>query len=138
VANVTPEILAKDFPSIKTDPATFEMFCRKWRYLFAYAEAGMGSGYVTCHMFTFIRPVCALYIWPIVKLTDAYCWHRMINRPNDGYRLHAGYTNLNGAMHDIHVTFSCWIGCQIGAQKRSSAYVFMACWIFHTCCTSRK
>ncbi|KAH9973701.1 Mycolic acid cyclopropane synthetase-domain-containing protein [Lactifluus volemus] len=56
VANVTPEILEKDFPSIKTDPAMFEMLYRKWRYLFAYAEAGMGSGYVTCHMFTFIRP----------------------------------------------------------------------------------
>jgi cyclopropane-fatty-acyl-phospholipid synthase len=67
VANVTPEILAKDFPSIKTDPAMFEMLCRKWRYLFAYAEAGMGSGYVTCHMFTFIRPVCALYIWPVLQ-----------------------------------------------------------------------
>jgi hypothetical protein len=86
VANVTPEILEKDFPSIKTDPAMFETLYRKWRYLFAYAEAGMGSGYVTCHMFTFIRPVCALYIWSVFELTDAYSWNRMINRPNDDYR----------------------------------------------------
>jgi len=55
VTNVTPKILAKDFPSAAMDPANFEMLCRKWRYLFAYASAGMGSGYVTCHMFTFIR-----------------------------------------------------------------------------------
>ena len=60
VANVTPEILAKDFPSAAKDPAIFGMLCRKWRYLFAYASAGMGSGYVTCHMFTFIRSVCIL------------------------------------------------------------------------------
>jgi cyclopropane-fatty-acyl-phospholipid synthase len=60
VTNVTPKILAKDFPSAAMDPANFEMLCRKWRYLFAYASAGMGSGYVTCHMFTFIRSVCIL------------------------------------------------------------------------------
>jgi cyclopropane-fatty-acyl-phospholipid synthase len=61
VANVTPEILVKDFPSMTTDPAMFDMFCRKWRYLFAYATAGMASGYLTCHMFTFIRPVRVIY-----------------------------------------------------------------------------
>jgi len=57
VTNVTPEVLAKDFPDLKGDPAAFEMFRRKWRFLFAYAAAGMASGYASCHMFTFIRSV---------------------------------------------------------------------------------
>ncbi|KAI0260501.1 putative cyclopropane fatty acid synthase [Gloeopeniophorella convolvens] len=55
-ANVTPEVLAKDFPSMTRDPVMFETFRRKWRYLFAYAGAGMAQGYLTCHMLTFIRP----------------------------------------------------------------------------------
>ncbi|KAI9448522.1 cyclopropane-fatty-acyl-phospholipid synthase [Lactarius indigo] len=53
--NVTPEVLAKDFPSVTKDPMTFEAFRRKWRYLFAYADAGLAHGYLTSHMFTFIR-----------------------------------------------------------------------------------
>lgn len=53
--NVTPEILVKDFPSITKDPVTFEAFRRKWRYLFAYAAAGLAHGYLTSHMFTFTR-----------------------------------------------------------------------------------
>ncbi|KAI9448520.1 cyclopropane fatty acid synthase [Lactarius indigo] len=53
--NVTPEVLAKDFPSMTTDPVAFEVFRRKWRYLFAYADAGLAHGYLTSHMFTFIR-----------------------------------------------------------------------------------
>ncbi|KAH8976460.1 S-adenosyl-L-methionine-dependent methyltransferase [Lactarius hatsudake] len=52
--NATPEVLAKDFPSM-TDPVIFEAFRRKWRYLFAYADAGLAHGYLTSHMFTFIR-----------------------------------------------------------------------------------
>ena len=56
--NVTPEVLVKDFPSMTKDPVTFEAFRRKWRYLFAYAAAGLAHGYLTCHMFTFIRTVC--------------------------------------------------------------------------------
>ncbi|KAH8985881.1 cyclopropane-fatty-acyl-phospholipid synthase [Lactarius akahatsu] len=52
--NATPEVLAKDFPSV-TDPVIFEAFRRKWRYLFAYADAGLAHGYLTSHMFTFIR-----------------------------------------------------------------------------------
>ncbi|KAI0253051.1 cyclopropane fatty acid synthase [Lactifluus subvellereus] len=55
VANVTPEVLNNDFPGMTTNPAMFETFCRKWRYLFAYAGAAMAYGYVACHMFTFIR-----------------------------------------------------------------------------------
>jgi cyclopropane fatty-acyl-phospholipid synthase-like methyltransferase len=71
VANVTPEVLAKDLPSMKMDPAVFEMFCKKWRYMFAYTNAGLEAGYVTNRMFTFIRPVCVLYIWLVFELTDA-------------------------------------------------------------------
>ncbi|KAI0289512.1 cyclopropane fatty acid synthase [Russula brevipes] len=55
VANVTPKVLAKDFPDLAGDPAAFEEFRRKWRFLFAYAAAGMATGYVNSHMFTFIR-----------------------------------------------------------------------------------
>ena len=40
------------------DPVTFEAFHRKWRYIFAYAAAGLVHGYLGCHMFTFIRTVC--------------------------------------------------------------------------------
>jgi cyclopropane-fatty-acyl-phospholipid synthase len=58
VANVTPELVVKEFPSMKTDPAMLEMFYKKWRYVFAYANAGFASGYLTSHMFTFIRTVC--------------------------------------------------------------------------------
>ncbi|KAI0293386.1 S-adenosyl-L-methionine-dependent methyltransferase, partial [Russula brevipes] len=57
VTNVTPEVLAKDIPDLKGDPAAFEVFRRKWRFLFAYAAAGMASGYASCHMFAFIRSV---------------------------------------------------------------------------------
>lgn len=56
--NVTPDVLVKDFPSIIKDPVTYEAFRRKWRYLFAYADAGLAHGYLTSHMFTFIRTVC--------------------------------------------------------------------------------
>ncbi|KAI0275358.1 putative cyclopropane fatty acid synthase [Gloeopeniophorella convolvens] len=56
VANVTPELLAKDLPNMAEDPAMFETFRRKWRYLFAYAAAGLAHGYLTDHMLTFIRP----------------------------------------------------------------------------------
>jgi hypothetical protein len=56
--NVTPEVLVKDFPSMTKDPVTFEAFRRKWRYLFAYSAAGLAHGYLTSHMFTFIRTVC--------------------------------------------------------------------------------
>ncbi|KAI0299755.1 Mycolic acid cyclopropane synthetase-domain-containing protein [Multifurca ochricompacta] len=55
VENVTPEVLAKDFPCVAGNPAAFEAFRKKWRYLFAYAGAGMARGYLTCHMLTFIR-----------------------------------------------------------------------------------
>jgi cyclopropane fatty-acyl-phospholipid synthase-like methyltransferase len=65
VANVTPEILAKELPSMKMDPAVFEMFCKKWRYMFAYTNAGLEAGYVTSRIFTFIRPVRVLCIWPV-------------------------------------------------------------------------
>ena len=51
-ANVTMETMAKRYPGL-TDPAAFESFKRKWRYLFAYAGAGFAKGYISCHMLTF-------------------------------------------------------------------------------------
>ena len=42
------------------DPVTFEAFRRKWRYLFAYAAAGLAHGYLGSHMFTFTRTVSYL------------------------------------------------------------------------------
>jgi cyclopropane-fatty-acyl-phospholipid synthase len=61
VANVTPELVVKEFPMMETDPAMVETFYKKWRYLFAYASAGFASGYLTSHMFTFIRTVRVLW-----------------------------------------------------------------------------
>ncbi|THH18022.1 hypothetical protein EW146_g2887 [Bondarzewia mesenterica] len=39
-ANLTPELLAMDFPNLLKDAAAYDAFKRKWRYLFAYAGAG--------------------------------------------------------------------------------------------------
>ena len=58
-SNLSQEMIAKDYPSLKSD-ADFEVFKRKWQYLFAYAGAGFAKGYITCHMLTFIREVCFL------------------------------------------------------------------------------
>ncbi|TRM59535.1 CFS1-like protein [Schizophyllum amplum] len=44
----------EDIPDL-TSPAQYEVFKRKWEYLFAYAGAGFAKGYITCHMLTFIR-----------------------------------------------------------------------------------
>jgi hypothetical protein len=83
----------------------FEMLYRKWRYLFAYASAGMGSGYLTCHMFTFIRTVCVYgHIRLCIELTDLYSWRRMINQASDDSPRHTGH--IDGAMNSI--TFFCW------------------------------
>ncbi|THH02984.1 hypothetical protein EW145_g6630 [Phellinidium pouzarii] len=53
-ANLTQEMLVKDFPALKSR-AEFDAFKRKWQYLYAYAGAGFAKGYITCHMLTFIR-----------------------------------------------------------------------------------
>ncbi|KAH8115801.1 cyclopropane fatty acid synthase [Phellopilus nigrolimitatus] len=53
-ANLTQEMLMKDFPALKSR-AEFDAFKRKWQYLYAYAGAGFAKGYITCHMLTFIR-----------------------------------------------------------------------------------
>ncbi|KAF5331734.1 hypothetical protein D9611_007586 [Ephemerocybe angulata] len=53
-ANLTQEMISQDYPSLK-NTADFEVFKRKWQYLFAYAGAGFAKGYITCHMLTFIR-----------------------------------------------------------------------------------
>lgn len=65
-ANVTMETMAKRYPGL-ADPAAFESFKRKWRYLFAYAGAGFAKGHISCHMLTFykVRPnphpnICSL------------------------------------------------------------------------------
>ncbi|KAG1715671.1 hypothetical protein ID866_1475 [Astraeus odoratus] len=54
-ANVRQELIVKDYPQL-SDTAEFEVFKRKWQYLFAYAGAGFAKGYITCHMLTFTRP----------------------------------------------------------------------------------
>jgi len=56
-SNVTMDTMAKRYPGLR-DPAAFEAFKRKWRYLFAYAGAGFAKGYISCHMLTFykVRP----------------------------------------------------------------------------------
>ena len=55
--NLTPEMIAKDFPELRNNRSEFEAFKRKWQYLYAYAGAGFAKGYITCHMLTFIRQV---------------------------------------------------------------------------------
>ena len=56
-SNLTQDLVAKDFPSLANNPGDFDAFKRKWRYLFAYAGAGFARGYITCHMWTFVRGV---------------------------------------------------------------------------------
>ncbi|ESK87957.1 cyclopropane-fatty-acyl-phospholipid synthase [Moniliophthora roreri MCA 2997] len=52
--NMTPEIISREYPEL-AEPANYEVFLKKWQYLFAYAGAGFAKGYITCHMLTFIR-----------------------------------------------------------------------------------
>ena len=54
---MTMDTMAKRYPGLR-DPAAFETFKRKWRYLFAYAGAGFAKGYISCHMLTFYK------VWP--------------------------------------------------------------------------
>ncbi|KAN0097861.1 Mycolic acid cyclopropane synthetase domain containing protein [Tylopilus felleus] len=54
-ANIRQDLLIKDYPALK-DVHEYEVFKRKWQYLFAYAGAGFAKGYITCHMLTFTRP----------------------------------------------------------------------------------
>lgn len=51
---MTMDTMAKRYPGLR-DPAAFETFKRKWRYLFAYAGAGFAKGYISCHMLTFYK-----------------------------------------------------------------------------------
>jgi cyclopropane-fatty-acyl-phospholipid synthase len=60
--NLSQDMLAKECPRLN-DRSEFDMFTRKWQYLFAYAAAGFAKGYITCHMLTFIRGV-RTYIFP--------------------------------------------------------------------------
>ncbi|KAL1738418.1 cyclopropane fatty acid synthase, partial [Schizophyllum fasciatum] len=53
--NLTQALVAKDFPGLTDNSGDFDAFKRKWRYLFAYAGAGFARGYITCHMWTFVR-----------------------------------------------------------------------------------
>lgn len=52
--NLSQDMLAKECPRLH-DRSEFDVFTRKWQYLFAYAAAGFAKGYITCHMLTFIR-----------------------------------------------------------------------------------
>lgn len=54
-ANLTRDLVSKDFPSLTDNEGDYDAFKRKWRYLFAYASAGFARGYITCHMWTFVR-----------------------------------------------------------------------------------
>lgn len=54
-ANVTQDLFVRDYSSTSDRDAEYEIFKRKWRYLFAYASAGFAKGWITCHMITFIR-----------------------------------------------------------------------------------
>ena len=54
--NLKQDMVVKDYPDLK-DRSEFEVFKRKWQYLFAYAGAGFSKGYITCHMLTLIREV---------------------------------------------------------------------------------
>ena len=66
-ANLTQEIIAKDYPNLR-ERSEFDIFTRKWQYLFAYAAAGFAKGYITCHMLTFIREVRSYH------MTHSHAW----------------------------------------------------------------
>ncbi|KNZ75952.1 Cyclopropane-fatty-acyl-phospholipid synthase [Termitomyces sp. J132] len=53
--NLNQGTIIKDFPALR-EHAVYDVFKRKWHYLFTYAGAGFAKGYITCHMLTFIRP----------------------------------------------------------------------------------
>lgn len=55
-SNLKQEVMTKTHPALR-DRAEYEVFLRKWEYLFAYAGAGFEKGYITCHMLTFVREV---------------------------------------------------------------------------------
>ncbi|KAI0052621.1 cyclopropane-fatty-acyl-phospholipid synthase [Auriscalpium vulgare] len=58
-ATLTQKLVAADIPALRDDPAAFKVFKRKWRYLFAYAAAGLERGYIGCHMLSFNHEVGA-------------------------------------------------------------------------------
>ncbi|EEB96359.1 hypothetical protein MPER_04521 [Moniliophthora perniciosa FA553] len=51
---MTPEIISVEY-LVPCELANYDVFSKKWQYLFAYAGAGFAKGYITCHMLTFIR-----------------------------------------------------------------------------------
>lgn len=55
-SNLTQDLISKDYPSLKSQ-SDYEVFKRKWQYLFAYAGAGFAQGYIACHMLSFTREV---------------------------------------------------------------------------------
>ncbi|THH30815.1 hypothetical protein EUX98_g3372 [Antrodiella citrinella] len=54
-SNLKQEAMARSHPALR-NYNEYQIFKRKWEYLFAYAGAGFMKGYITCHMLTFIRP----------------------------------------------------------------------------------
>ncbi|KAH9934391.1 putative cyclopropane fatty acid synthase [Fomitopsis serialis] len=49
------ETMQDKYPYLR-DPKSLEVFKRKWRYLFVYAEVGYARAYTSLHRFTFSRP----------------------------------------------------------------------------------
>ena len=81
-ANVTMEMMAKRYPELG-DPAVFETFMRKWRYLFAYAAAGYAKGHIMSHVLTFYKVRNGeFFLWTLKSniYCRMECLHRVLNR----------------------------------------------------------
>jgi len=81
-ANVTMEMMAKRYPELG-DPAVFETFMRKWRYLFAYAAAGYAKGHIMSHVLTFYKVRNGeFFLWTLKSniYCRMECLHCVLNR----------------------------------------------------------
>ena len=81
-ANVTMEMMAKRYPELG-DPAVFETFIRKWRYLFAYAAAGYAKGHIMSHVLTFYKVRNGeFFLWTLKSniYCRVECLHCVLNR----------------------------------------------------------
>ncbi|OBZ74967.1 Tuberculostearic acid methyltransferase UfaA1 [Grifola frondosa] len=93
--NFTGDVVAKlieEQPQL-ADPHSLEAFRRKWRYMFAYAEAGYARAYSSLNCWTFARPDVKTgaiqsvlkghtgTVWSIVFSPDS---HRIVTGSNDG------------------------------------------------------
>ncbi|KAK1231381.1 hypothetical protein PQX77_005508 [Marasmius sp. AFHP31] len=80
--NMTPDIISKEYPALN-DPASYDAFIRKWRYLFAYAGAGFNKGYITCYMLNFARKFVALARRSIRVNGSKFCVETWRENPTD-------------------------------------------------------